>query len=66
MTKYARCNLDGKPISEVDSKALFNFGQWLQMDDRDKQLAIRLDPEWRKWLGITDQMWEAHNDRKKD
>jgi hypothetical protein len=48
--KYARCNLDGNPISPDDQKVIDTFRIWLQMDKTDRVLAIKLDPKWRKFI----------------
>lgn len=50
---YARCNFDGRPIDPFDRQILETFKIWLTMDDTDRMWAARLDPEWRKFLGIS-------------
>lgn len=50
MPEYARCNLDGKPLDPRDKVIIETFKIWLQMDDTDRMLAIRLDPEWYKFI----------------
>lgn len=55
MTDYARCNFDGLPLSPGDRMFMTNFLTWLRMDTDDQRDALRLDPEWRKFiLGIPD------------
>jgi hypothetical protein len=51
-TVYARCNFDGKEISPEGKLIIDTFKLWLQMDDNERREAIRLDPKWRRWLGI--------------
>lgn len=46
---YARCNFDPRPIHPDDTAAIATFRLWLQMDETDRQLAVKLDPEWRKF-----------------
>jgi hypothetical protein len=48
--KYARCNFDGKPLHPDDKRTLETFKIWLQMDDTDRHLAVKLDPEWQKFI----------------
>ncbi len=48
--KFARCNFDGKPINPKDQAAIDTFAIFLQMDDNEKRDAIRLDPQWQKFI----------------
>jgi hypothetical protein len=48
--KYAKCNLDGNPISSDDQKVIDTFRIWLRMDKTDRVFAIKLDPKWRKFI----------------
>jgi hypothetical protein len=48
--KYAKCNLDGNPISPQDKQVIDTFCIWLQMDKTDRVLAVKLDPKWRKFI----------------
>jgi len=50
MVKYAQCNLDGKPFDPRDRIIIETFKIWLQMDDTDRALAIKLDSEWYKFI----------------
>ena len=62
--KWARCNYDGKPLSPSDNRALETFKIWLGMDATDHYWAVRLDPEWQKFTGITQEMVDRY-DREK-
>jgi hypothetical protein len=63
--KWARCNHDGKPISPGDQKVINTFKIWLEMDDTDHYWAIRLDPEWQKFTGITQEMVDKYDGTNK-
>jgi hypothetical protein len=70
MTGFARCNLDGRPLSPADERAILDFGVTLLLRQADKDLqwcelvsARGQDgPYWRKWYcpqpGIR-QVWRA-------
>ena len=51
---YARCNFDGKPIHPDDQVIVEKFMEWLAMSKDQRTQAARTDPEWQKFLGITE------------
>lgn len=49
--KYARCNLDGKPIHPGDIAVIDKFREWLSLSKEAQQAIIqRKDPEWMPFL----------------
>ena len=71
MAAWARCNHDGRPLSPHDRVIVDRFAAWLAMGpgERHEQIAGIVawldlppeqraqvpEPEWRAWLGITEQ-----------
>ena len=45
--KWARCNLDGRPIHPGDQAVLDQFREWLACTDEERR-----DPRWHEFLGI--------------
>jgi hypothetical protein len=55
MPVWASCNFEGNDILPADRRIIETFAIWLKMDDDERVDAIRLDPEWRKFvLGRTE------------
>ena len=46
----ARCNFDGSPLHPEAAKTLETFRAWLEMDETDRRLAVKLDPEWQRFV----------------
>jgi len=71
MAGWARCNRDGRPLHPGDQAIMDQFTTWLAMGpgERHEQIAGIVawldlppeqraqvpEPEWRAWLGITEQ-----------
>jgi hypothetical protein len=47
---YARCNFDGQPMSPGDARVVETFAIWLGMDAEERRDAVRLDPQWRRFV----------------
>jgi hypothetical protein len=53
MTRWARCNFDGQPMSPGDAAIISRFADWLAMPPAERASAARNDPDWQEFLGIT-------------
>lgn len=53
--RWARCNLDGRPIHPDDQATVDTFAEWLALPREE-----RYSPEWYDFLGIRTEDDGAH------